>query len=283
MPSLNYTIRTMTRDEVNLAIDWAALEGWNPGVYDASCFYAADPNGFLMGELNSEPIATISTVKYGESFGFIGFYIVKPAYRGKGYGIQLWKAGLAYLAGRTIGLDGVLAQQRNYQKSGFKLAYRNIRYEGVSSNHATNTVRIVNLRNVPFEGVVAYDRQFFPDNRTSFLKAWLSQPGSTALGIMLDGKLAGYGMIRVCRLGYKIGPLFADRPEFADALLTALQSSIEPGKVFYLDIPEINRDAVALAARHNMKLVFETARMYTGEIPNLPINQLFGVTTFELG
>ncbi|HLA33082.1 MAG TPA: GNAT family N-acetyltransferase, partial [Pseudomonas sp.] len=31
----------MTRAEVDLAIDWAAAEGWNPGLHDADCFYAA--------------------------------------------------------------------------------------------------------------------------------------------------------------------------------------------------------------------------------------------------
>jgi len=45
----------------------------------------------------------------------------------------------------------------------------------------------------------------------------------------------------------------------------------------------MNRDAVALAEKHKMKLVFETARMYTGIFPDLPLNRLFGVTTFELG
>jgi len=78
MPKNSYTIRTMTRQEVNIAIAWAAEEGWNPGLHDADCFYAADPSGFLVGLLGDEPIATISVVKYGNSFGFLGFYIVKP-------------------------------------------------------------------------------------------------------------------------------------------------------------------------------------------------------------
>ncbi|MFC6519843.1 GNAT family N-acetyltransferase [Undibacterium arcticum] len=120
MQKSRYTIRVMTRQEVDIAIDWAAAEGWNPGLYDANCFYAADPNGFLIGLLGDEPIATVSVVKYGDSFGFLGFYIVKPAYRGKGYGIQIWNAGLAQLRGRTIGLDGVVDRQGNYQNSGLR-------------------------------------------------------------------------------------------------------------------------------------------------------------------
>jgi GNAT superfamily N-acetyltransferase len=273
----------MTRDQINIAIDWAASEGWNPGLYDADCFYAADPTGFLIGEINHEPIATISAVKYGETFGFIGLYIVKPDYRGKGYGIQIWNAALQYLAGRNIGLDGVVAQQSNYQKSGFKLAYRNIRYEGVSGGHPPENAAIINLSHVPFKVVDAYDRSFFPEKRSQFLQSWLNQPRSIALGIMQDGALSGYGMIRGCRSGYKIAPLFADSPELAESLFMALQSQVKPGEPIYLDAPEVNQDAIALAEKYPMKLVFETARMYTGAFPDLPLNRLFGVTSLELG
>lgn len=279
----NYKIRTMSRDEINIAIDWAASEGWNPGLYDADCFYAADPEGFLVGELNNEPIATISAVKYGETFGFIGFYIVKPDYRGQGYGIQIWNAGLKRLSGRNVGLDGVIAQQSNYKKSGLVLAYRNIRYEGVSGGSPPKNSEIINLSQVPFDAVRGYDQPFFPDNRAQFLKAWLNQPESIALGIMQKGKLSGYGMVRACQSGYKIGPLFADRPELAEFLFVCLKSKVKPRSPIYLDTPEVNQDAVALAENHNMKYVFETARMYTGAFPDLPIKRLFGVTTFELG
>ena len=131
MIAKNYTIRIATRREVDIALDWAAEEGWNPGLHDADCYYSADPNGFLIGFLGDEPIATISAIKYGNSFGFIGFYIVKPAYRGKGYGIRIWNAALKHLEGRNIGLDGVVAQQEDYKRSGFQLAYRNLRYQGI--------------------------------------------------------------------------------------------------------------------------------------------------------
>ena len=40
------TIRPMRRDELELGIDWAAAEGWNPGLHDAGSFFAADAGGF---------------------------------------------------------------------------------------------------------------------------------------------------------------------------------------------------------------------------------------------
>src|SRR5690554_4370755 len=103
-----YTTRTMSRQELDLTLEWAAQEGWNPGLYDAQCYRAADAGGFLVGLLDDKPVATLSAVRYGDTFGFLGFYIVSPEYRGKGYGIRLWDAGMDYLAGRTIGLDGVV-------------------------------------------------------------------------------------------------------------------------------------------------------------------------------
>lgn len=283
MSSLNYTIRTMTRDELNIAIDWAADEGWNPGLHDADCFYAADPNGYLIGKLGNEAIATISVVKYGETFGFLGFYIVKPEYRGKGYGIQIWNAGLEYLKGRNIGLDGVISQQDNYKKSGFKLAYRNIRYEGISGGQPCRNPNIVKLSTLDFETIHSYDRPFFPATRSVFIKSWIKQLGSNALGIMQDGKLVAYGVIRKCRTGYKIGPLLANNLELAKSLFLALKTSVTASEPIYLDTPQINQDALALAECYNMKVVFETARMYTVENPDMPLKRLFGVTSFELG
>ena len=275
----------MEPDEIDIAIEWAASEGWNPGLHDAESFYAADPNGYLIGELDNQPVATLSAVRYGQSFGFLGFYIVKPEYRGRGYGIRIWEAGLRYLKGRNIGLDGVIAQQANYKKSGFKLAYRNIRYQGTRSGRgqASEHARIIKLSTLPFATIDSYDRPLFPATRSLFLKSWIKQPGSKALGIMQDGKLAGYGVIRKCHHGYKIGPLMANSFELAESLFLALTDSLEPAEPFYLDTPEVNQKAVALAEQYEMKVVFETARMYTGKFPDTPLNTVFGVTSFELG
>src|SRR5262249_27446480 len=130
-------IRTMRSDEVSIAVDWAAAEGWNPGLADAACFATVDPQGFLIGVLDAAPAATISCVNYGAGFAFLGFYIVREDLRGRGYGRRMWNAAIAHAGARPIGLDGVVAQQRNYRKSGFRLAYSNVRYGGsVAAPHA---------------------------------------------------------------------------------------------------------------------------------------------------
>lgn len=279
----SFTVRTMTAADRDRALGWAAAEGWNPGRHDAATFGAADPGGFLLGVLAGEPIASVSVVRYGAAFAFLGLYIVTPAQRGRGYGWRLWQAGMATLAGRTVGLDGVLAQQDNYRKSGFALAHRNVRYAGRGGGGPPSDPRVVPVSTLPFALLAAFDRPYFPDDRTAFLHAWLAQRDAVALAYVHDDSVCGYGVVRRCRDGHKIGPLFADAPAVAEALFAALAGSVPTGDDLYLDVPEPNADAVALAARHALQPVFETARMYTAAAPPLPLARTYGITTFELG
>jgi len=275
-----FIIRTMLREDVDSVLDWAVKEGWNPGIHDGDCFFFTDPGGFFIGEIGGEPIGCIAAVTYNDSFGFIGLYLVKPGFRGKRYGIELWKTGMTHLGKRTIGLDGVIDQQENYRKSGFQLAYRNIRYEGIAEGSMSPC--IVDLTGIPFEELVAYDSQLFSIPRPQFLKRWIDQPEGAALGFMKKDKIAGYGVIRACRSGFKIGPLFADDEQIAEDLFNSLAGKVN-GETVFLDTPEANPAAIALAKRHDMRMVFETARMYTKMPYFLPVRRIFGVTSFELG
>ncbi len=73
---------------------------------------------------------------------------------------------MEYLGDQNIGLDGVVAQQKNYQKSGFKLVYRNIRYEGRGVLKIKNSsINIVEVAKIPFDHLIKYDTQFFPAPR----------------------------------------------------------------------------------------------------------------------
>lgn len=274
------TVRTMTLPELHIALDWAADEGWNPGLHDAPCFYAADPEGFLVGELDGEPVACVSAVRYDDRFGFGGFYIARPDMRGYGFGMGMWREAARRLRGLTVGLDGVVAQQENYARSGFVLAYRHLRYQGAGGGALPDGV--IKLSRVPFDVLAAYDRRIFPAPRAAFLRAWIDQPDHTALGLLQDGRLAGYGVLRRCRTGFKIGPLFADTPAIAETLFRGLAAHA-PGEPVLLDIPEPNVAAGDLVCRHEMTLVFETARMYANGTIALPLECEFGVTTLELG
>jgi hypothetical protein len=282
MANSSLQICIATRADLDLMVDWAAGEGWNPGLADGDCFYAADPAGFLVGRLDDAPAGCISVVRYEPGFAFLGFYIVKPELRGQGHGLQLWQAGMARLAGRIVGLDGVIDQQENYKKSGFVLCHRNIRFGGAVDCEEPRDSRVVPVDASLLESVIAYDRAFFPAQRDAFMRCWLRPEQRKALALIEDGAVRGYGVIRECRRGLKIGPLFADTEAGADLLFRALASTVK-GREVFLDCPEPNRAATDLAARYGLSPVFETARMYRGAAPALPLPSIFGITTFELG
>ena len=281
------TLRTLQASELSLAVDWAAAEGWNPGLADAACFATVDAQGFLLAERRGEPVGTISVVNYDERFAFLGFYIVRPDQRGQGTGLQLWQQAIGHAGSRTIGLDGVLAQQHNYRRSGFVLAHRNIRYGGRArpSTPSGDWPRVdlrVDLREVPFAAVEASDRTVFPAARADFLRAWIGAPGHRGRAVLERGRLRGWGVIRPCRLGYKVAPLVADDASTACAIFDDLVSTI-PGEQVFIDVPEPNTAAVALARQRGLHPVFETARMYKGAPPDLALDSLYGITSFELG
>jgi hypothetical protein len=276
-----FTVRVMEHHEIALAGEWAAAEGWNPGLRDHDLFAAVDPHGFHLGELDRAPASTISVVNYDDSFSFLGFYIVRPDLRGRGYGLRTWRAAIAHAGSRTIGLDGVVNQQENYRKSGFALAHRNIRFGGMAPAPPPAS-GLVNLEDLPFAVVEADDATVYAAPRASFLKAWINAPGHRGRALIRDGRLAAWGVIRPCRKGHKIGPLIADDRPAAEAVFGALIASAGGGEVF-LDVMEPNRDAVALAKAWRLEPVFETARMYTGPLRPVAHARIFGITTFELG
>ncbi|MCX7104998.1 MAG: GNAT family N-acetyltransferase [Methylococcales bacterium] len=273
-------VRKMSLQEMSFAINAARLEGWNPGLFDADCFYHADPNGFLMAEIEGNTIGCISAVAYNDNYGFIGFFLVDPEYRGQWHGIRLGKVALEYLGDRNVGLDGVLEKQVAYQNFGFNYAYKNIRFEGKAKSK--KSLAALPIANVDFNKLLEYDRKIFLFPRTEFLRRWIAQVDS--IGYYLENKdhLVGYGILRKCVTGYRVGPLFADNEAIAIEILEALISNIS-GEVYYLDIPEPNTEALKVAEQFNLHKVFETARMYSKEIPNVPLHKVFGITTFELG
>ena len=274
-------INKMSFEDMSFAISSANSEGWNPGLFDADCFYHADPNGFLMAKIESNTVGCISAVAYNDNYGFIGFYIVAPEYRGKGYGVELGKAALASLGDRNIGLDGGLERQDVHKKYwGFSYAYKNMRFQGKAESKKSPTA--LPIAGVEFNKLLEYDSQVFLFPRPVFLSYWISRADSFGYYLEHEGTILGYGILRKCFTGYRIGPLFADDEIIAREIVEALLSNI-PGELYYLDIPEPNTASLKIVHQYNMQKVFETARMYTKEIPNVPLHKVFGITSFELG
>jgi GNAT superfamily N-acetyltransferase len=289
----NLEIRNMTPSEVDKLVDWAAREGWNPGLHDADLFWATDSEAFIAADLDGEMIGGGAITSYDSEFGFMGFFIVRPEYRGKGLGDRIWHARRERLIkrlhpGATIGMDGVFEMQDYYSKGGFVFSHRDLRFcleipeTGLPQLNSGENGDIVPLAEMAIDDIASYDRTCFPAARQTFLRGWIGQPDSLALGSVRNGRLTGFGVIRTCREGFKIGPLFSDEVQTADRLFVQL-TGFAVGQLVYLDVPEKNPAALDLARKYEMAEVFGCARMYLGPAPEVAHQRIFGVTTFELG
>jgi hypothetical protein len=304
-------IRSLTAVEVQLVISWAADEGWNPGLRDCMSFRSVDPQGFLGLFLGGELVACISIVHYSDAFAFLGFYICAKVHRGNGFGMVLWEAAIARAAGRVIGLDGVLEQQDNYARSGFVRSHNNIRFGGTPNAHwpeSQNESVATSCQVTPIgtgawqqydrlwqqyellTAVQQYDCKFFHADRSVFIRAWLMEDGHFTRVATTAEKIVGYGVLRPCKQGFKIAPLFADneliaRKLLADLIATAIRSATRDRPItIFIDAPEPNEAVRRICLELGLKKMFETVRMYTvSPAPPVDLAKVFGVTSFELG
>jgi hypothetical protein len=143
-------------------------------------------------------------------------------------------------------------------------------------------VGLAKAADTPWAQLAAYDAACFPAKREGFLRRWVNQPGGAALAVVKDGDVRGYGVLRPCREGFKVGPLFADGPAEAEMLYQGLLAQA-PGAPVFLDAPQNNADAVALVKRHGLEPVFECGRMYINGEPPWNAGRVYGITSFELG
>jgi GNAT superfamily N-acetyltransferase len=273
-------IRTMTRGDLALTIDWAASEGWNPGLDDAATFLASDPEGFFVAEQAGQPVAAISVVNHSVSFSFLGLYICIPEFRRQGIGYALWKRALEHAGSRTVGLDGVEAQQDNYRKSGFVLTGRTERYEGVVKDSGAAKVEPMAARDL--DGLIEMEAKANGYRKQAFLRNWLKETDTRqTFTFRGDSRPIAFATMRQCRVGYKIGPLVAPNSDAAAELLRHA-ATVADGEPIIIDVPQESAGLHAICKSLGMEVSFRTARMYRGQPPS-ESGLEYAVSTLELG
>ena len=213
---MSFEIATASADDVRRIMGWAKDEGWIPPTPTGWPSMRSILVPSLIGRLDGEPVVSISVTRYGAGFGFLGCYIARPVVRGKGYGLQIWNAGMKRLAGAT---SGSTACRRSRPTTGSRV----IACPGTTRatraccrrRHRCRRASALPMRaSSPFDKLAAYDRRFFPEARDSFLAPWITAPERTALVALKDGEIAGFGVIRAAVTGARIGPLYAASPRY---------------------------------------------------------------------
>lgn len=296
-------IGPLDEEGLKTLLEMARQEGWAPGYQDGPCYFAADPEGFFGARVDGKLVGGISAVRYGANYGFVGLLLVRPEFRGGNIGLKLAQKALEHLGDRVLGEDGVLAQEKNYQRVfGFETAHHQLRHKGkagtlqqarptISPDDLPRDHGIIELARIPSGVIESFDALYFPGPRAAFLRSWVRAPGHVGKGILQSQlvrghevkTLVGYGVIRPTDQGNRIGPLFAKSATIARALIASLCAHLDPGEDVLWDVPQPNRVACRMAKEWGMEVVFETARMYKGTPPAIAPETIFGITTFELG
>ncbi|MDI9886030.1 GNAT family N-acetyltransferase [Streptomyces sp. HNM0645] len=278
-----FEITSASAAETRMIEAWAAREGWKLGDMDTFAYAVADPGALLIGRLDDVPIASVLAIRYGESFGFIGLYITRADLRGRGYGRRMWRAAAARLEGRLIGLDAVPAQQDRYMAMGLRPFWRNIHFRGVPrlAGVPPAGLELVDATTLPFSVLAAYDCRFFPVPRNAFLTAWVRMPDARSLAALHNGRMVGFGVSRPSgRTWSRIGPLYADSPEAAAAVLWSLAAAA-PDRAAAIDAPEANPLAAVTMTRLGLEPGAHTVRMYDGTPPEVEHSGVYGTTSLE--
>ena len=265
-----------------MMIAWAQREGWNPGAADARCFRAADPDGFLVGTIDDRLVATISAVRY-PGLGFVGLYIVDPEYRGRGYGLRIWTAAMERL-------EGVGDRTRRRRRPAGQL--RAVRLRPRAPHHPVRRARTRARARRRRGAVRRRPRRRWPTTTSpasarpdaAFLEQWLAQPGALALGVRIGGtpvrlrrhppgarRVQGRPAVRRRR-----------RDRGADPRRTC-RCTPATARPCSSTCPSPTPQASPWPVTRGLEPVFETARMYRGGSPALPLGSaIFGITSFEL-
>lgn len=279
----------MQHAEAQRIFGMAREEGWNPGTFDLECAWAHDRDAFIALRYRGTMIAGGSIFRHNPRFGFMGLFIVEPAFRGLGLGRRLWHERLGRLRGRlvpdaVIAMDGVFAMEGFYAAGGFRPCYETTRYEGLASRDAEILIDpALSINGLPDVDIVLnLDREHTPYDRTGLLRLWLAREEAVQCGAFRDGKLVGFGLARPAAIGFKIGPLIASDASVARALLADLVAKLE-GHQIQIDVPEPNLVGRSLALEYGLAPVFGCRRMYFGGKPDTDLSSTYAAMSLEFG
>ena len=304
MESANFVVRRSTdpKEVLRLVSEKRVLQGFRPGALDHECFFAADENGFFIGEVEGQPISSISVMKHTKNVAFIGQFLVYETHRSCGYGLKTWQMALEKASLQkdcNLGLDALSGTENMYEKSGFKSAWcvRRVEYAAAQGALVLKSlqpaVEILPVSSVQFHEIVEYDTSIYGFSRETFLQKWLYASNSHSyVATDEEGKVSGYVVVRTALKrdeGWKIGPLFADDPSITRSLYKAvfdrLSGEDENAKVI-ADVPygnATNQQAIQLVEEIPSTTILNCTRMYTRGVPtNIHLQKIYGHTALEV-
>jgi GNAT superfamily N-acetyltransferase len=261
------------------------LAGWNQTEQDWRRFLRLEPDGCFVACDGQQICGTVTALKYGKRFGWIGMILVDPAKRGRGIGTRLLKRGIEFLEGagvETLKLDATPMGLGLYRQLGFVEEYGIERWEGVARSSRGGGLRPVTPDEVPC--LCAWDREAFGADRSTLLIS-IREEGPAYSGLVRSGgEITGFMLGRAGSRAHYLGPwVSAIDSGSAEQLFVEFMHRFDGQQVF-VDICRGNSAAQALVKAAGFVPQRPLTRMYRGpnRFPGKP-QLVCGIAGPELG
>jgi predicted N-acetyltransferase YhbS len=232
------SIRDMTQDDIAAGLALCRASSWNQTERDWRFFLTAAPHGALVAEEDGRAIGTVATLPYGP-FTWISMVLVDPAARGRHVGTVLLQCGLE-LAGAvaTARLDATPAGEAMYCTLGFAGEYRLARwFLDVKPPPVARRSSARPLARADWPAIREMDQRAFGASRVGLLQRLADEAPQYARVMSRGSDVQGYLFGRHGHNREHLGPLVADRPHTAAALLESCLAE-QPDRRFYVDVPD---------------------------------------------
>jgi len=230
--------RTMEWEDIPFGLSLCRSAGWNQVARDWELFLALNKNGCRVCiDQESRITGTVTTLNYGDRFGWIGMLLVERSQQRKGIGQQLLKVAFEILRSlQTTKLDATPAGRNVYLKFGFVDEYPLTRLHAkvpLNTEWPPSTARPINADDMP--RVTMLDEMVFGATRTLILEWMLAGAADLAFLVEENNELQGYCFGRRGFNFTHIGPVIARDAQAAENLMRAVLGNCK-GESVILDV-----------------------------------------------
>lgn len=264
------------RETVGWAVhDWALRAVLQPP--HARCLVVVNARNQVVG--------VGSGISYG-SLGIVGNMIVDPAHRRRGVGAAILEAVIAFLDERGCSRMELSATDQGrplYARFGFALTDPGVSAvvprEAAVEDAAGAELADAELASL--DELAAYDAPRFGGDRRPLIAAMLADPDRQVILARHAGALVGWAWVRP--ENERVGPLLADTPDIATALVGEALRRLPRTRAVRLNFPSANRAGASRLRRLGAELEPWGGRMARGPQVERREDTIYGNAVGALG
>ncbi|MGJ5813573.1 GNAT family N-acetyltransferase [Paludibaculum fermentans] len=242
-------LRQLRAADLDDAMALSTSVSWNQTGEDWARLLRLTPEHCFCVEEDGRAVASAVAIAYGDALAWIGMVLTLPEYRGRGFASLLLRQCLDSLTVPTVKLDATELGRPVYARLGFQEEYVVERWRGTLPDSPKQSF--------PIDWEL--DRQAFGADRRALLME---------LGEARPGRMASF-----------VGPIVCRTQE--EARVRILGAGVSGPTLW--DIPENNRDAVALATELGFQPVRKLWRMRKGAPIEERPDWVYALAGFEFG